>query len=61
MKTETELRKDFSRDCGMLATIFVVIKLNGVGAIAAWPWWAVLAPLWGGTVALVLIVWALRQ
>jgi len=30
----------------MLQTLFIVLKLNGAGAIAAWSWWLVLTPLW---------------
>lgn len=29
--------------CGMLAILFIGLKLAGV---VSWPWWAVLAPLW---------------
>lgn len=31
---------------GLLALIFIGLKLAGVGVVASWSWWAVLAPLW---------------
>lgn len=32
---------------GLLALIFIGLKLAAVGVVASWSWWAVLAPLWG--------------
>lgn len=29
-----------------LLIVFVVMKLAGIGAVAAWGWWWVLSPLW---------------
>jgi len=34
--------------CGILTIIFVVLKVTGTGAVAAWSWWWVLSPLWIG-------------
>lgn len=33
---------------GVLLAMFIALKLNGVGAIAAWSWWWVFSPLWIG-------------
>lgn len=32
--------------CGVLALIFICLKLAGIGVVATWSWWWVLAPLW---------------
>lgn len=40
----------------VLQTIFIILKLNGAGAIAAWSWWLVLTPLWIGIVAFLFLV-----
>lgn len=32
---------------GILFVVFLTLKLAGVGAVAAWSWWWVTAPLWG--------------
>lgn len=32
--------------CGLLAIVFITLKLAGIGAVATWSWWAVLSPLW---------------
>lgn len=39
--------------CGMLAILFIGLKL--LGAIS-WPWWAVLAPLWAPLALFVLVL-----
>jgi len=31
---------------GLLALILIGLKLAGIGVVASWSWWAVLAPLW---------------
>jgi hypothetical protein len=31
---------------GLLTVAFVVMKLAGIGAVAHWSWWWVLAPAW---------------
>jgi hypothetical protein len=33
---------------GLLAIVFITLKLVGVQPIATWSWWWVLSPLWGG-------------
>ena len=40
---------------GLLALIFIGLKLAEVGAVASWSWWWVLSPLWG-PLALVVVV-----
>jgi len=32
--------------CGVLALIFITLKLAEVGTVAQWSWWWVLSPLW---------------
>ena len=32
--------------CGMLAIVFITLKLAQIGPVAAWSWWWVLSPLW---------------
>ena len=32
--------------CGLLALIFITLKLVGVAPVAAWSWLWVLSPLW---------------
>mgnify|MGYP001293291207 CR=1 FL=1 len=31
---------------GLLAIVFIGLKLGEVGAVALWSWWWVLSPLW---------------
>ena len=38
---------------GLLAIVFITMKLAGV---IAWSWWWVLAPLWGPLVILLLVL-----
>ncbi len=47
----------------VLQTIFIILKLNGAGAIAAWSWWLVLSPLWIGIVLFIalLIIFAIAS
>lgn len=40
--------------CGLLAIVFIALKLAGIGSVANWSWW-VLSPLWI-PFALVLVV-----
>lgn len=40
---------------GLLALIFIGLKLADVGVVAAWSWWWVLSPLWA-PLALVVVV-----
>lgn len=50
--------------CGMLAILFIGLKLGGV---INWSWWWVLAPLWIPTavvlvlLAVILAVWAVAR
>jgi len=32
--------------CGLLAIVFIALKLAGIGAVANWSWLWVLSPLW---------------
>lgn len=32
--------------CGMLAIVFITLKLAQIGPVAAWSWWWVLSPIW---------------
>ena len=41
---------------GMLFCIFLVLKLCGIGPVAAWSWWWITAPLWGPAVLAVLVI-----
>lgn len=41
---------------GVLTIIFVVLKLTGVGAVAAWSWVWVLSPLWIGSIVWLILV-----
>lgn len=34
---------------GLLAILFIALKLTGVAPVATWSWWWVLSPLWIGT------------
>lgn len=40
---------------GILALIFITLKLAGIGVVANWSWWWVLSPLWIPT-AITLVV-----
>ncbi len=39
--------------CGLLAVVFITLKLLGK---ITWSWWAVTAPLWGGLAIALTIV-----
>lgn len=41
--------------CGLLAIVFIALKLARIGAVATWSWWWVLSPLWI-PFALVLVI-----
>ncbi len=41
---------------GALFILFLALKLTGVEPVAAWSWWWVTAPLWGGFVAIFVIL-----
>lgn len=41
---------------GILGLIFITLKLAGIGAVAKWSWWLVLAPFWvGAAIGLVFV------
>lgn len=40
---------------GLLAIVFITLKLAEIGPVAHWSWWAVLAPIWA-PIALVLVI-----
>lgn len=44
--------------CGVLAIVFIVLKLLKVTVVANWSWWWVLSPLWI-PIAIVLVVFIL--
>lgn len=31
---------------GLLGLVLITLKLAEIGAVATWPWWLVLTPLW---------------
>ena len=39
---------------GIVFVILLVLKLTGVGMVATWSWWWVLAPIWGPWVLLLV-------
>ena len=41
---------------GLLAIVFIGLKLGEVGVVASWSWWAVLSPLWAPFVAGVILL-----
>ena len=40
----------------ILTLIFVYCKVTGTGSIATWSWWAVLSPLWGPFLLMVILL-----
>ncbi len=40
----------------LLGVLFVALKLIGIQPVAAWSWWWVTAPFWGGLALLLLIL-----
>ena len=47
---------------GVLFILFLALKLTGVEPVAAWSWWWVTAPLWGGFAIaiglfLIVVIW----
>lgn len=39
---------NFGPTLGLLGVLFVTLKLLGVAPVAAWSWWLVTLPFWGG-------------
>jgi hypothetical protein len=40
---------------GLLGVVFVTLKLLGIAPVAAWSWWWVTAPFWGGLALLIVV------
>jgi len=49
--------------CGLIFVVFLVMKLAAIGAVAAWSWWWVTAPLWvpAGLVIAVAVIWIIGR
>lgn len=53
--------------CGLLAIVFITLKLAGIGAVATWSWLWVLSPLWiplavvSGIFAIFGVVWIVAK
>ena len=45
-ETKTNMKQHGIGFCGLLAIVFITLKLAGIGAVATWSWWWVLSPLW---------------
>lgn len=45
--------------CGLLAIVFIALKLAGIGAVATWSWWWVLSPLWIPLALVILVLLAI--
>lgn len=45
--------------CGLLAIVFITLKLAQIGPVAAWSWWWVLSPLWIPLALVILVVLAI--
>lgn len=46
MSTQTTTRSGGVSFLGLLAIVFITLKLVGVSAVATWSWWWVVSPLW---------------
>ena len=53
---------------GLLALVFIGLKLAAVGPVATWSWWWVLAPLWVSAAVRIVVavgigtlMWLARQ
>ena len=40
---------------GLLGLLFIGLKLAGIAPVAAWSWWLVLLPLYGGLVVVFVV------
>lgn len=63
MSTQTTTRSGGISFLGLLAIVFITLKLVGVSAVATWSWWWVVSPLWiplaiALTVFLVIMIFA---
>ena len=45
--------------CGLLAIVFIALKLAGIGVVATWSWWWVLSPLWIPLALVILVLLAI--
>lgn len=41
---------------GILGIIFIVLKVLAIGTVAAWSWWLVLLPFYGGFAIWLLVM-----
>ncbi len=41
---------------GLLALLFIALKLIGIDPVASWSWWWVLAPIWIPAVIVIILV-----
>ena len=57
MSTQTTTRSGGVSFLGLLAIVFITLKLVGVSAVATWSWFWVVSPLWI-PLALVIVVFA---
>ena len=46
MNTQTTTRSGGISFLGLLAIVFITLKLVGISAVATWSWWWVVSPLW---------------
>lgn len=46
MSTQTTTRSGGVSFLGLLAIVFITLKLVGVSVVATWSWWWVVSPLW---------------
>lgn len=46
MSAQTTTRSGGISFLGLLAIVFITLKLVGVSAVATWSWWWVVSPLW---------------
>ena len=42
--------------CGLLAIVFITLKLIQIGPVAEWSWWWVLSPLWIPAALVILLL-----
>lgn len=45
--------------CGLLAIVFITLKLAQIGPVATWSWWWVLSPLWIPFVIMFIILFVI--
>lgn len=46
MSSKSETSKGGIGFCGLLAIVFITLKLAEIGAVATWSWLWVLSPIW---------------